>query len=542
MPNFTPETTVFFAQTGVDDNNKTVHDTTAAFVAWARTRMLRSEMTDCSFQRIDQGYEIRVDTTAIDYDMLLLADTVCMSNGSGFGGYWYVGIIDRVVWKNPNCSYVYFHLDWYTSLLGNVDYEETYAYIEREHVVKDWAGDNPEFSNMGVDEGFSTNPDTPIMTRNEPFSFNFQNVMVYTPYDDNAKPNFEGQMEDGLYTAMVQRIMKVDECNQYLQKIAESDEADLGNIVSIVSVPDEFSGGKKTLTRVYQLPWKDHVPSVPNFNNSKCWSGEFCQIKLKSGTGQSISVNPQWFGSNKSTFTLELNMFYNNGDGGCTASLINENQSYKKECYDDFSVSIMGLPQSPWVGNAYAQWKAANMTGFVLSNVAGVIGNVGGLIHGLSRPVGRHETQSQRDWASAGQALNSVTSLVDQVGGIMTTIGNAKTSGTVTGGSNNTDINTAVALNKYGFQIIFYMCQQYIMKSVDNFFDRFGYKVNQLKKLNRKARPKWTFIKCHEVHIMGNHIPTNARRYIQDILCSGVTFWREGITIGDFSDAAGNKG
>lgn len=539
MPEFSPETTIFFANTGVDDSNKTVHDTTAAFVEWARSRMVRSEMTECSFQRVDEGWEIRVDSNSIDYDMLLLADTVCMSNGTGFGGYWYVGIIDRVVWKNPNCSYVYFHLDWYTSMLGNVDYEETYAYIEREHIVDDWSGSNPNFSNMGVDEGFNTHPDTPINTKDYPFTFDGKYVMVYSPYNKDCKPNFNGEMVDGLYTAMTQNIMDYRECNELLQAIAESDEADLAMIAGILSVPDQFGTGAHQIEWVCQMPWLEHVPSVPNFNNAKCWSGEFCQIKLKSGTGQSVSVNPQWFGSNKSQMTVDIRTFYNNGDGGCTATFINENTSYKNQCYDDFSVALMGLPQSPWVGNGYAQWKAANMTGFALQSVGGIIGTINDAVTGIGfssdKPIGNSYMDEDR------HVLKGIAQLTAQAGSIMRTIGNARQSGTVTGGSSSCDINTAVALKKFGFQIIYYMCQQYVMKSVDDYFDRFGYKVNQLKKINRKARPKWTYIKCHEVHLMGNHIPSNARTYIQEILCNGVTFWMDGITIGDYSSPEGNK-
>lgn len=544
---FQPDTRIFFSYTGIDDYNKTVHASTADFVAFARGRMKGTMMEDCSFQRLDENYEIRVPKSNIQYEELLYCDTVVIYNGGPGGFNQYIGIIDNIVWKNPGCYYVYFHLDWYTTMLGNVDYENTWAYIEREHVVKDWNGSNPEFSNMGVDEGFGTSPDTPINTENKPFSFDNQQVMIYSPYGDDCKPNFQGQMQDGLYTAMIQRIMGVDEANQYLQKIAESDEADLGNIASIVSVPQEFTSGKQQLQWTFQMPWLKHVPSVPNFNNAKCWSGEFCQIKMKSGTGQSVSVNPQWFGSNKSQFKVDVNIFFNNGDGGCTASFFNENQSYLKEAYDDFSVSLLGLPQSPWVGNAYAQWKSANMLGFVLQNVGAAIGIGATAYNTVAAPMSVDSLKkgglAYRKHAEVGAIAQAAGSGIAQAGTIVRTIGNARTSGTILGGSQNADINTACALGKYGFQIIYYMCQQYIMKSVDDYFDRFGYKVNQLKLINRKARPKWTYIKTHEVHLNSDTgFNMQARNYIQGILNTGVTFWMDPTKIGDYSSPEGNKG
>lgn len=540
MPEFNPETRIFFANTGIDDQNKTVHDTTAQFVTWAKSRILRDEMMQCSFQRIDEGWEIRVSLDAIDYDMLLLADTVVLTNGSGFGGYYYVGIVDRVSWKNPNCAYVYFHLDWYTSMLGNVDYEETYAYIEREHIVKDWNGTNPEFSNMGPEEDFRVTADTPINTEKIEFHFDEQWVMVYTPYDTEGKPLFNGSMVDGLYSSMYSMKSHPDEVNEYLKTIAESEEADLANIVSIKSVPDEFMSRRGNERKTFSMPWIKHVDSVPNYRNAKCWSGQFCQIKLMSGTGQTVNINPQWFGSNKSDFDVELNWYFNNGDGGCMMSAVNKNGSYDKTTYGDFSVSLSGLPCSPWVGNMYAQWAAANLSNVIIQGAVGMLGyainGAMGVMSALGDPTGAHDLSAG---AGVVTAFANNTAIASSVAA---TIKNAKTSGTVVSGSTGTDINTALATDKFGFQIVMLMAQQYLMYSVDDYFDRFGYRVNRLKKLNRKARPKWTYIKCHEVHLMGNHIPMNARAYIQGILCNGVTFWRENITIGDYSNPEANKG
>ena len=534
---FTPDTTIFFSFTGIDDFNKTVHDKVPDFVSWARGRMKGQEMTNCSFQRIDQNYTVHVPQTNINYELLMFCDTVVLYNGAWSTQQW-VGIIDQVIWVNPGRYDVAFHIDWYTSMLGSVDYEQTYAYIERTHVKNDWqpGGKVPNFGNMGCDEGFGCTPDTPIKTYNRTFDFTNAQVMVYTPYDDDAKPNFNGKMENGMYTAMFQKIMTVQECNAYLQKIAESDEADLGNIASIVSIPKEFTIGPHNEKWSYLPPWLDHAPNVPEWRNAKCWSSEFCIIKLMSGTGQSININPQWLGSNTLEWDVDVNIFFNNGDGGCVFSVINKNDTYDSHTYADFSVTLNGLPQSPWVGNAYAQWKAANMTGLNLQNIGALIGIVAGY---ANKTISEPNMSTAQTMVGLAGAIGDVAA---QTGSIVRQIGNAKTSGTVLGGSSNTDINSAVALGKYGLQVIYYMVQQYIMWSVDDYFDRFGYKVNRLKLLDRKVRPRWTYIKTHEVHLQTDTgISMTARNYIQNILNHGVTFWMDPNRIGDYSDPAGNK-
>ena len=536
---FTPDTTIFFAYTGIDDSNKTVHNSVPEFVSFAKAHMKGKEMTGCSFQRLFQGYEIRVAKSDIQYEMLMYADTVIIYNGPTGAFQQWVGLIDSVEWKNPGCYFVYFHIDWYTSMLGSVDYEETYAYIEREHVVKDWNGTNPEFSNMGVDEGFATNPDTPVNCETVDFHFDAQKLLIYSPYNEDGKPNFTGTMEKGMYSAMFQHVMSPAEANAYLQKIADSQTADLNNIVSICSLPDEFENGK-TEKKTFPCPWNKHVSNVLDFRNSKCWSGEFCQIVIMSGTGEKMTINPQWFGSNATDFDTELNYFYNNGEGGCTLTAVNKNQSYNFKAYNDFTIAVRGLPQSQWVGNAYAQWKSANMRGYAVQQVGKLVQTLAG----AGSAIDSYSDNGDLELTGERRTIVSTAGkLAVQAGSVMRTIGNARTSGTALGGMNALDINTTAALEKYGFQIVYYLCQNYIMSSVDDFFDRYGYKVNRLKKLNRKARPRWTYIKTHEVYIRSDTgLNQPARAYIQTILNQGVTFWMDPEHIGDYSDPAGNKG
>lgn len=539
---FQPDTQIFFAYTGVDDYNKTVHDTIPQFWSFAMSRRKGEIMQSCSFQRVAQGYEIRVPKDAIEYELLFECDTVCIFNGaSGFYQQW-VGIIDRIEWKNPGCYFVYFHIDWYTSTLGMVDYENTYAYIEREHVEKDWNGNNPEFMNMGVDEGFSTAPDTPVNCETIDFTFDQKKVLIFSPYDESGKPNFTGDMEKGIYSSMFQHVMTPSEANDYLTKIAESETADLNNIVSICSLPDQFTGSSQE-TKTYPMPWNKHVSNVRSFNNSKCWSGEFCQIVIMTSTGEKLSLNTQWFGSNQTDFDIDLRYYYYNGDGGCTVTAVNKNQSYNYKAYNDFTITLKGLPHSQWVGNMWAQWKAANMAGFVASNAGRAINTLAQFgTRATAIDAGKNSAMTELSYNVTNTA-ELLGNLATQAGDIITTIGNARTSGTVVSGMNSVDINTSAVLEKYGFQIVYYLCQNYVMQSVDSFFDRFGYKINRIKKLNRKARPLWSYIKTHEVHFQSNTgISAPAARYIASILNHGVTFWRDPNKIGNYENAEMNKG
>ena len=79
------------------------------------------------------------------------------------------------------------------------------------------------------------------------------------------------------------------------------------------------------------------------------------------------------------------------------------------------------------------------------------------------------------------------------------------------------------------------------MRSLDNYFDKYGYRVNLLKVPNVDTRPLWNYVKTTEAHVGGN-FPKAYRTAIEGMLNRGVTFWHTGaVEIGDYSNPAGNK-
>jgi hypothetical protein len=71
-------------------------------------------------------------------------------------------------------------------------------------------------------------------------------------------------------------------------------------------------------------------------------------------------------------------------------------------------------------------------------------------------------------------------------------------------------------------------------KMIDDFFDRFGYATKRIKIPNRNVRPHWTYTKTLDVAIRGN-VPVDDMRKIKAIYDNGITFWRNGSEVGNYS-------
>lgn len=90
------------------------------------------------------------------------------------------------------------------------------------------------------------------------------------------------------------------------------------------------------------------------------------------------------------------------------------------------------------------------------------------------------------------------------------------------GNTNNGDIITADKTNT------FYFYQKCIKpeyaKMIDDFFNIYGYKVNEIKVPNINTRQNWNYIKTIGANILGP-IPQEDLEKIKQIFDNGITFW-----------------
>lgn len=565
---FEAKTTIWFSRTGIDEQNKVVLKTQEElfnFITDNRHIIGRSE--DCSFQRADGYFTMRIDNDQITYYNLLRADTVMYMNDEVPGCFYIVGNIISVEWKNPNCSFVNFKIDWFMTYQTAVDWSKTVAYLEREHVVEDWTADsNPAFANIGPAEDFNVLPDTPIWHTGK--FFNPTMVMITSPYNKDGKAVFDGDIRGGMYSSLQVKAVEASEANDVFTTIANLPEASINNIVGVEAFPSEWlqflaqgtdaSSGdiKMPNLKAVHIAAKEN-PAVPDYRNSKCWSSPYTVIRIMSSDGDSLDFNPQWFGGNTSEYVPMLRVSSCGGMfGGAAFTLKHTNEGiFDWNYWQNFSIMIRQLPKCPWTADQYTDWAAVNMKHLLASgavNIArGVVGVASNTVYHPPQTLdfgagGKMDFDGYNDpgWGAANSVLNTISALNN----IAATIGQHKATGAAInggGGGNLFDIGNA----SWGFKVVYYQAQPYLMNSIDNYFDRFGYRVNRLKNLTLENRPIWTFLKTHECHVTlktGGGIPYIGQLAINNMFNRGVTMWRKdpllgSRRIGDFSKPEENK-
>jgi hypothetical protein len=97
----------------------------------------------------------------------------------------------------------------------------------------------------------------------------------------------------------------------------------------------------------------------------------------------------------------------------------------------------------------------------------------------------------------------------------------------------STTDNNLCAIHLMGFLIRSKSLMEDYARSLDAFFDQFGYEVDRLKVPNRTGRPSWNYVKTVGANVGGN-IPADRLALINQTLDNGVTFWHT-TDVGNYS-------
>ena len=512
---FIPNTTVYiFAGTDIDENNKPFITSMQNFRGWLGT-FKNYAFNNYSYQRADDRQYIAVD---MDYNEAIQCDLLIWNNQEHEPERWYVANITGVEFKNPNTTWIYFEIDAYCTFGEDIEWDTSISFVEREHVDNDWNGDVPNFVNMGVQEGLNPTLEKTYYMAGDYFtSLQF---IVRDPFwiDESGKPKpqyYPGGYATNMFAGLnIHAFDTQKEVSDYLNLVQETSGVDINQVLDIITIP------RRVTIEFLHLnpPWKQVT-----YNNAKCFSSEFCIFATQSYLGTQVTWKPELFSDHALqdiTFIADPGSF-NKGLGGY---LLYPNNGYlgtqgvggKK-----YAFTIKDWPHGSWTSNYFQNWASMNMLPEMIKT-AGSLGTAGyGLFTG-----------------NPYIAVHGAMSLLQQAGNVSV----ARNKGSqLSGEFSSTNPNFAASIDELDVIINALMPIDATMKYIDTYFDRFGYKVMQLKVPNVHTRAYWNYVKTIEGHVDGD-IPFFYRKKIEDMLNNGVTFWNiDNGRIGNFSNPAKNK-
>ena len=259
-------------------------------------------------------------------------------------------------------------------------------------------------------------------------------------------------------------------------------------------------------TSIYTLDVPTFVYTTPHLGtytikNKKLLNSPFCKIQIASGSGSTISLEPEMCKRTDDN-KLKATIYYTQTE---TPEMLFLPAYYGVE--EDFtnSVSFKESNTLNWSKDVGSIWAANNAQTHFLSQLAGGIS----LLNNAKNLNLSGVSDSLIGLLSSSAAFNQKANVAD----------------TPVSGSAASIFQTV--LKRAGFEVRYYIPAYDDVVQLDNFFDMYGYTIRKLKQPLLNSRPYWNYVKLSEPCIIGS-IPVDSMNKIKAIFANGVRLWHDG--------------
>ena len=531
---------------------------------------------DQTYQRVKRGY-IRVQQNANNlYDCNYL-----MFQNTSYGNKWFYAFIKSVEYINDNVAEIEFEIDVMQTWM--FDYSFDQCYVIREHSETDNIGDNLVQEDVNTGE-YMTGADI------SPNIFNNWKIVIISTsqlLDASGNPLHITRATDGGYWGGIYGA-----CEYHIFPLTAQALIDIKNILSALGW---FNNGGN-IVAFYMCPY-DMIPSIATDwaqslydQQSKLDNFVFpCNAKGET-SDPNVTLTP--FGGyvpkNNKLYTYPYNYFIcDNGQGDMKefkyeyfpviSGATNIEFSFYADvsvnpsvvCYpigylqgsqpnaagyeeqQQFGISIKNFPTCTWATNDLgAKLIQGGISLALLAATKGVSATYPGSVNVRKpidvQPIPNYETPQ----------LPSGGNLMVMPHKYTPPVSNGENGGTVSARLKPLDAlianqvchsvinshmtnhigtsNTQFLSGFFDFTFKQMFLAPTFAEIVDNYFTRFGYACNKIKTPNISARPHWNYVKTSNCTITGS-IPCDDMKTICDIYNNGITFWKNGNEIGNYS-------
>lgn len=434
---------------------------------------------------------IRVDTIADNlYDCNYL-----MFQNTSYGNKWFYAFILNVAYVNNQTAEITYQID--VMQTWHFDYQVLPSFVEREHVAGDKPGDNLVPDNLELGEYIVDDFDgTGHLGR--------YSIVVAATFNEDYD-NVAGGEYSNIYSGLYYNVFDSGtEVNDFL----EGAGAKVDGVVSIFIMPSDFVSGVGDSPTTYEVT-KQKLDSGPidgyTPRNNKLYTHPYNFLYCTNLNGTSAVFPYEYFSTDDCQFMLA-------GDMSCNPQVLLVPLNYKgvPTNYNE-KMGLEGFPQCSYNTDTFKVW---------LSQTAATLGL--GLI-------------SDSATAVAGAVTGNVPMAVGGVSGIANTLASVYQHAIMPrqarGGQSN---STMVAMRLKDFAFMHMHIQAEFARIIDDYWDMYGYPVHEVKVPNISTRPHWNYVKTQSVSIVGD-VPADDLVQIKSCYNNGITFWRNGNEVGNYS-------
>lgn len=470
-----------------------------------------------------------------------------MFQNAGFGLKWFYAFITKVEYVNNITSKVYYELD--VMQTWHFDYDTKQCFVVREHSKTDEIGDNLVHENIYFGD-YVYSGKASLTGENGLNMGHMVLVIMYNPTlidfvdiagEISGLTIYKGNVYGGIYQGLnfIVGHLTAENITALENYLMSADILSSGGIINCFLFPEMFlpknvSGyneynTSKTLSVVQNTDFQGYIPK-----NKKLFTYPYSCAYLTAKRGQGNDFAFERFYNPDKVIRANFKVCANFCSNPSAMAFPLDYKGVTN--YIEGAVTIPSYPVCTWGTNGLTEWLNNNL----FSTAIGIIGAaVGGAISPSSTIVPqmtgaskstviggsiepdlamRAEYGSQKATPEAVQGLTGAVSSVFQQGDI-----HGSASGDILFGTEGG--REICAYSKH-------ITREYA-EIVDNYFTKFGYATNRVKKPNRHVRKSFTYVKTLGCEVEGG-APADDLRAICSIYDSGITFWDKGAEIGKY--------
>ena len=493
-----------------------------------------AEANDFSFIRTTRNIK-----TPFSYAQCLEANYIAFQNPD-YSNKWFFAWIDDVIYKSDGCGEISFTIDAWSTWFSKLNIGQ--CFVVREHVNDDTIGLHTIPENLDIGEIICERV-TEFLNQNS----NSLYYVLESTYNPKTKKDFEGvAINNGILSGSELYCFKGD--NNARGKISNfidiiNQDGKIESIKNLYILPsflldnigvvdDSFIRDNVTYefsklvysTNVSILTLSAYIPK--NFNgitlkNNKCKCYPYNYLLASNNVGNYNIYKYENFEQEYDEITGENQVFFDIEMAvsvGGSIRLVPLDYKNIPRNYDE-AVPLGKFPTCSWSSDAFTNWltqNAVNITTSIGATVAGI---------GMSLATG-----GAGAIAGAGIAISGATS----VAGIIGQFRDATLLPSIQGGNNSADVNFSARKNS--FSLYHMRVKNEYLQIIDDYFTKYGYKINRVKQPNITGRAIFNYIEIEKSSDLGyGEIPPKFLDTINSIARNGVTIWHNHANIGNYN-------
>lgn len=487
--------------------------------------------------------ERNVIKTSFSYNDALKCNYMAFQNPD-YSNKWFFAFIDDVEYANDGTSRIKYTIDEFSTWFDYWNPEP--CFVEREHVNDDSIGANtvPEGLECGEYVINATGDvETDLQTT--------ELICIGVSYlPDNTPFATQNRVYAGVFSGVYYVLFKFTEsAAKFVQ--AFSDLGHLNDIVNIFMIPlaianvDYTDGwstgdlGNQTGINFRVLPNSAGVITLRNADISLSMPGSlngytpknnklFCYpynlLTITNNVGTQAEYHYEDFINNSPLFSLIAAV-----SPSCSVWLFPNNYKKSSDAKGGYNwgLPVAKYPQGSWNGDQYTNWMTQNGINLFGHRIdAATTKAIGGSIKAFGG-------------AATMDADNIGSGLSEMFGAVQEQYRASMLPNQIGGQVNSGDV--CYAYNKMSPTFYKMSIRAEYARIIDDWFSRFGYKINRVKLPNQVGRTYWNFVKIGSGEAIGystnqtRSVPASSMEIINTIYRNGVTIWHNHANVGNYS-------